>query len=108
MKFIKVFKKDKNLVKRVYAVEGGFLIGHFITMIDYNEIEKKYDVLACKLDETEPKALQIDEKDIKEGIEKGVLTFIETLTRQIYRECKKEYKILKTLNILKEKNNEKI
>ena len=89
----KFFKK--TLKRNVYAVEGGFMLGSVITVIDYDEANKNYAVLSCKLDADYPTALEIPEKDIKEGIEKGVLKYIETLKRPLYRDCKKEYNLLK-------------
>ena len=96
MKLSQLFKKKNLLIRQVYAVESGFLIGNFITIIAFDDKTKIYSVLGTKLDENDPKALEIPEKDIKEGIEKGVLTYIDTLNCKFYKECRSEYLLLKS------------
>jgi hypothetical protein len=95
MKLINFFKKSNKLEQKVYAVQTGFLIGNLLTIIEHNKDSKKYGVLACKMDELHPKALEVPEKDMEMGIEKGVLVYVETLRRGIFRDCKREYNILK-------------
>jgi hypothetical protein len=95
MNLKKLFKKTNNLKRNVYAVETGFLIGNFLTIIDFDNINKNYQVLACKIDEDRPKALEISEKDIHEGIKNGILNYVETLNKKIYKGCKKEYNLIK-------------
>lgn len=95
MKLLNIFKK-KDIRRKVYAVESGFLLGYFLTVINFDDTQKKYQVLGCRLDHEEPKALEIPEKDMIEGINKGVLTYVDTIKRTMYRECEKEYKLIKS------------
>ena len=96
MKLLNIFKKKNDFKRKVYAVESGFLLGYFLTVINYDETQKKYHVLGCKLDKEEPKALEIPEKDMIEGVSKGLLTYVDTIKRPLYRECEKEYKLIKS------------
>jgi len=91
MKISTLFKTTNKLQRTVYAVNTGYLIGHFLTIIDFDKDKKEYLVLACKIDEVDPKTLNIPEKDMLEGINKGVLTYVETLKRTYFRDCKKVY-----------------
>ena len=96
MKLTKFFKRNNNLKRQVYAVEHGSLLGYFLTVIDFDEVGKKYLVLGCKMDNISSKALEIPEKDMKLGIEKKLLTYVETLGRNIFRDCKREYLLVKS------------
>jgi hypothetical protein len=88
--------KKKDITRKVYAVESGFLLGYFLTVIKFDETQKRYQVLGCRLDQENPKALEIPEKDMIEGINKGLLTYVDTIKRPMYRECEKEYKLIKS------------
>lgn len=90
------FKKSNKFKKQVYAVEGGGYLGYFLTVIDFDKKDKKYKVLGCKLDQVAPKAMDIPEKDMLEGIKNRLLTYVETVDRTVYRECKKQYNLLKS------------
>lgn len=82
----KLFKgKDNNLLGNIYVVEGGTYGGDYLVLMEEKETSYIFFVLPDKT----KREILID--DFDRGIELKILTFLEKLPKQVFKECKKEF-----------------
>jgi len=103
-------KQPKIKAGQLYVVDQGDYFGKSILFVNDNPIEDRYDALAVYqgrdvlTDGFE--VLSIPSKDVKEGIEKKILNFVEVLPKDIYNIFYQEWLNRKELANNKESENE--
>lgn len=76
-----------SILKNMYFVNIGERTGQFLIILGIQEDKKIYSVLG--LPESEP--LYISENDIKNAIDKKILSFVEELPSEVIKDCENEF-----------------
>jgi len=77
-----------NLLQNMYFITKGDRVGQFLILIDYNSKTKIYSVLGLP----ESEVMYITKDNIEKGIQNNILDFVETVPKDVYIECKNEFK----------------